>query len=160
MILSVIKKQYGESVAEYFSAKHIEQFLNSYIGQSMKSEHFNVLITREAAAFITEQELPLNEAWKLEKDQLAELKLLELNGSECLGHLKQAKFGFDEEVFEFVLKGVFNIVLKTPVSTEGNLSKLDNTVGRIKLQVSAEDEKPMRAIVRVRIPMTEEKDEE
>jgi hypothetical protein len=63
-------------------------------------------------------------------------------------------------VFEFVLKGVFNIVLKTPVSTEGNLSKLDNAVGRIKLQVPTEDVKPMRAIARVRIPMIEEKDDE
>lgn len=54
--------------------------------------------------------------------------------------------------------------MKHPVSNEGNLAKLDNASSRIKMHVQNEEiaaeEKPLKAIARVRIPMVEEKNED
>ena len=127
-----------------------------------------MMLHEEAVKFLTENEIPLTELMKFPKDKFQEFKMIYSQniGSPVLAHIKEhlEYYKIDPQIFNHVYLGIMGIALKQPVSSEGNLSKLDNAASRIKMHLVNEEntslEKPLKAIARVRIPMVEEKNED
>ena len=77
-------------------------------------------------------------------------------------HANCETLGIERMVFELVYESFIDLLLKKPVSKEGALSKLDPAIIKIKQTTFPEEVAPgqenFKAVVRIRIPLEEIKD--
>ena len=171
VVISTASQEFKEKVQKFVDREPITRFLVTYISQHMKADKFFVKMSRAVEKFIKEKEIKMSNIQKAKeevKNQLISMLTDTDNGmiSDQIRELVQEaeSVGLNRDIVILLHRALVDIITKTPVSKEGNLAKLDPTIDKIKLTPPPENfdlENPnFRAIVRIRIPMEEVKDEE
>jgi hypothetical protein len=170
IVLSVIS-QTEEDCEEWFNKKNVAQFLITYVITAMKSENLTILLGRHIEVFMEETDQTMEDITKLTtnkakafRDMMKDRENGMLNATFRFFDKVCKTAGIAQEVFEMVHDVLADILTRKPKAKEGVETKQDQFLKRVKILSAPEDGKEeldnCKAIVKIRIPMVEKKDED
>uniref|UniRef100_A0A7S3KDM4 Uncharacterized protein n=1 Tax=Euplotes crassus TaxID=5936 RepID=A0A7S3KDM4_EUPCR len=171
LVLSVLKDTQSEDeYEEFYSKKNVAQFLIFYAISHMKSEQFTVLMGKHIEAFMQETDQTMDDITKLTGPKAKAFR--ELMKDRTNGMLNAEfrylfsiaeEIGINQEVFGMIHDVLADIITRKPKAKGGSETKQDQFLKKIKVatvpEEGTEDLDNCKAIVRIKIPMVEKKEE-
>lgn len=181
VIAGAAKVAEKNKIADFFEPRVIQNFLFTFIETKLKTERFTLMVGKAYEQFLLtlEKPLQLNEMRVMKENNYAKLRQVlsdpELYGDEVLALMSQhaALLGLSKEAFDMVYEGFWDLYCKKPhAAAEIQPKKLEGFTAKVKLIVppsDVQDEEgnlhqaatklPLKAIIRIRIPMNRPKPE-
>lgn len=171
-VLSAIMKDFRDDKNEnFFDRAGVSTFLASFLTNQMKNDILHLIISNKVKDFLEANGIHADKISKITDEQNDELRSL-LSSPDEGGYLNDVyrflgqtclETGLEEQAFELVYQSLLDIITGRPVTKDGPLAKLDNVNNKIKLENwpegYSEEEPNIRAIVRIKIPLEEKKQE-
>ena len=168
LVLSVLKDK-EEEVDEFFNKKSIAQFLITYVISNMKPEQFSVLLDKHIEEFMKESDQPLEDVTKLSGPKAKAFR--ELMKDRENGMLNRyfryfnsiaTRVGINLDVFQMFHDVLADVISRKQKAKEGVETKQEQFLKKINITTVPEEykEENVKAVVKIKIPMIEKKDED
>lgn len=170
LVLSVLKDKEEEEFDDFYTKKNIAQFLIFYVISNMKPEQLTVLIGRHIENFMQESDLTVDDITKLTGSKAKAFRELMkdrengmLNANFRYIDSIAKEIGLNPNVYQMVHDVLADIISRKPKAKPGVETKQDQFLKKIKISTVPEDlteeEENCKAIIKIKIPMIEKKEE-
>ena len=170
VVLTILKQKEGEEYEEFFNKKNIAQFLITYAISQMKPDSFSILLDRHLELFMEESEQTIADITKLAgnkakafRDIMKDRENGMLNRYFRFVNTICEEVGINRSVFDMIHDVLSDVITRKPKGKEGAATKQDQFLERIKIVTIPEEsrdvEPKLGAVVRIRIPFVEQKDD-